>query len=254
MKALIVADLHYSLRQFDWLLRVADGYDLVIIAGDLLDTAGHCDLDVQIVVVMKYLARIRRQTKLVICSGNHDGDSRNEADEFIAAWLQQVREEGLHVDGESVDLSEGLVTICPWWDGPVTREALERLLSSEAVRAPGAWIWIHHEPPDRTAVSWTGRRYEGDAFLNQLIERFAPTMVISGHIHNSPFRAGGSWVDRVGETWVFNPGRQLGEIPAFISLDLAALRAEWVSLAGREAIDLTGADGFAPRGADAHPA
>jgi len=88
MKALIVADLHYSLRQFDWLLRVAPDYDLVIIAGDLLDIAGHCDLDVQIVVVTKYLARIARQTRLVTCSGNHDGDTRNEADEFIAEWLQ----------------------------------------------------------------------------------------------------------------------------------------------------------------------
>jgi Icc-related predicted phosphoesterase len=49
MKALMVADLHYSLRQFDWLLRVPADYDLVIIAGDLLDIAAHCELDVQIV-------------------------------------------------------------------------------------------------------------------------------------------------------------------------------------------------------------
>jgi len=45
----MVADLHYSLRQFDWLLRVPADYDLVIIAGDLLDIAAHCELDVQIV-------------------------------------------------------------------------------------------------------------------------------------------------------------------------------------------------------------
>ena len=58
MQALIVADLHYNLRQFDWLLRVAGDYDLVIVAGDLLDLAGHADLDTQIVVVTKYLARL----------------------------------------------------------------------------------------------------------------------------------------------------------------------------------------------------
>ena len=45
MKALVVADLHYSLRQYDWLMRVAGPYALVIVAGDLLDTAGHADLD-----------------------------------------------------------------------------------------------------------------------------------------------------------------------------------------------------------------
>jgi Icc-related predicted phosphoesterase len=238
MKALIVADLHYSLRQFDWLLRVAADYDFVIIAGDLLDIAAHCDLDVQIVVVMKYLARIRRQTRLIVCSGNHDGDVRDEADEFIAAWLQDVREEGLHVDGESVDLSEGLVTICPWWDGPVARDAMERFLSSEALRAPGSWIWIHHAPPDRAAVSWAGHGYDGDEVLSRLIERFAPSIVISGHVHSSPFREGGSWIDRVGRTWVLNPGRQLGDLPAYISLDLGLGRAEWVSLAGRDEVDL----------------
>ena len=256
MRALIVADLHYSLRQFDWLLKVAGDYDLVVIAGDLLDIAGHCELDVQIVVVMKYLARIRHRTRLVVCSGNHDGDSRNAADEFIAAWLQEVRAEGLHVDGESFDLgedlSEGLITVCPWWDGPVVRDELERLLSLEAARAPGAWIWIHHAPPDRAAVSWTGRRHEGDPFLSQLIERFAPAIVISGHLHNPPFREGGSWIDRVGGTWVLNPGRQLGDTPAFISLDLGTQRAEWVSLAAHEAIDLSGAQGSAPRPA-LHP-
>lgn len=247
MKALIVADLHYSLRQFDWLLRVAPDYDLVIIAGDLLDIAGHCDLDVQILVVTKYLARISRQTRLVTCSGNHDGDTRNEADEFIAEWLQDVREERVHVDGESVDVATGLLTICPWWDGPVTREGVEQLLLSAATRASDAWIWVYHGPPDQAAVSWTGRRYEGDSYLNELIERFGPSMVISGHIHNSPFRGGGSWIDRVGETWVLNPGRQLGEVPAFIGLDLAAGSAEWVSAAGRESIDLSDAEGFVPR-------
>ncbi len=251
MKALIVADLHYSLRQFDWLLRAAPDYDLVIIAGDLLDIAGHCDLDVQIVVVTKYLARIARQTRLVTCSGNHDGDTRNEADEFIAEWLQDVREDRVHVDGESVDVATGLLTICPWWDGPVTREGVEQLLSSAATHAPDGWIWVYHGPPDQAAVSWTGRQYQGDTFLNELIERFGPSMVISGHIHNSPFRSGGSWIDRVGETWVLNPGRQLGEIPAFIGLDLAAGSAEWVSAAGREFDRPLGCGGLcAPAGGD----
>lgn len=176
MRALVVADLHYNLRQYDWVLRRASDYDLVIIAGDLLDIAGHCDLDVQIVVVMKYLARIRQRARLIVCSGNHDGDAKNGADEFIAGWLQDVREEGLHVDGESVDLAAGLVTICPWWDGPVTRDALERLLSSAALRTPGGWIWIHHLPPDQATVSWNGRHHDGDEGLNRLIERYRPRM------------------------------------------------------------------------------
>ena len=37
MRCLVVADLHYSLPQYDWLVNVADSFDLVIIAGDHLE-------------------------------------------------------------------------------------------------------------------------------------------------------------------------------------------------------------------------
>jgi Icc-related predicted phosphoesterase len=40
MKILYVADLHYSLKQFDWLLANAGPFDVVAIGGDLLDAAG----------------------------------------------------------------------------------------------------------------------------------------------------------------------------------------------------------------------
>ena len=51
MKILYVADLHYSLRQFDWLLANAGFCDVAAIGGDLLDVGGALDPDVQIVVV-----------------------------------------------------------------------------------------------------------------------------------------------------------------------------------------------------------
>ena len=79
--------LHSSAKQFDWLSAHAAEFDPVIIGGDLLDLASVLDLDTQIVVVEKYLNRIRQQTRLLVCSGNHDGDSRNAADESVAYWL-----------------------------------------------------------------------------------------------------------------------------------------------------------------------
>ena len=39
MRCLFVADLHYSLPKFDWLLRAAPKYELVVLAGDALDLA-----------------------------------------------------------------------------------------------------------------------------------------------------------------------------------------------------------------------
>ena len=37
MRCLVVADLHYSLPQFDWLPAAAPEFDVVIFAGDALD-------------------------------------------------------------------------------------------------------------------------------------------------------------------------------------------------------------------------
>src|SRR6266702_3066949 len=84
MTILFVADLHYALKQFDWLVANAANFDPIIIGGDLLDLSSALDFDVQIMVVEKYLGRIRQKARLLVGSGNHDGDSRNAADELVA--------------------------------------------------------------------------------------------------------------------------------------------------------------------------
>jgi Icc-related predicted phosphoesterase len=124
------------------------------------------------------------------------------------------------------------VTLCPWWDGPVSRAELENMLNQAATRVIGTWIWIHHAPPDHSRVSWTGRGFAGDKHLVGWIRRFGPDLVLSGHIHNAPFYDEGSWIDRIGKTWVFNPGRQIGPRPTSIVFDLDAMTAEWFSLEG----------------------
>ena len=244
MKLLFVADVHYALKQFDWLVAQADRFDPVVIGGDLLDLSSSLDIDVQILVVEKYLRRIREKTRLLVSSGNHDGDSRSPADESIARWILEAKADGLFVDGDTLDLPGALVTICPWWDGPVSRAELASQLAAAAPTAAGKrWIWIHHAPPAGSPVCWTGRKFAGDEALRGWIDQFQPDIVLSGHIHNSPFYADGAWVDRIGKTWVFNPGRQIGPCPAFISLDLDTMVAEWISLEGESSRQLTLPDG-----------
>ena len=46
------------------------------------------------------------------------------------------------------------------------------------------------------------------------------------------------WADRIGDTWVFNPGRQIGPTPTCIEIDLDEHRASWTSLLGTEEISL----------------
>jgi Icc-related predicted phosphoesterase len=90
-------------------------------------------------------------------------------------------------------------------------------------------------------VSWTGSKHAGDAFLGDIIRELQPDLVFSGHIHNSPFRSGGAWASRIGRTWIFNSGHQLGVPPAYIELDLTRQTARWVSQAGDEEIRLDAA-------------
>ena len=144
MRLLFVADLHYSLKQFDWLLAHAREYDVAVIGGDLLDLSSPLDPDVQITIVEKYLSLLRRDVRMVVSSGNHDGDSRNAADESVAEWLRAARAERLHVDGDSFDLGDTRITVCPWWDGPESCAQLEALLEAEAGHVQSRWLWIHH--------------------------------------------------------------------------------------------------------------
>jgi Icc-related predicted phosphoesterase len=230
MRLIFLADLHFSLKQYDWLVACAGDFDAVVIGGDLLDLASALNIDVQITVVEKYLGLLRKNTRvLAVSSGNHDGDSRNAADESVAQWLQDSRADRLHVDGDGFDLNGCRVTVCAWWDGDVTRAEVQSQLEREAAQVRGRWIWIYHAPPEGAHTCRTAHKSIGDAFLHQWIEKFQPDMVLSGHIHNAPFVEGGSWIDRIGRTWVFNTGRQPGAEPTSIVIDLDTMTAEWKS-------------------------
>jgi hypothetical protein len=100
------------------------------------------------------------------------------------------------------------------------------------------WVWVHHAPPANSPTSWGGKRFFGDVELVQWIERHQPSMVISGHVHQSPFIPDGSWFDRLGSTWVFNTGLQPGRPPTYIVLDMADGKAFWLAAGDERVIDL----------------
>lgn len=240
MTYLFVSDLHYVLKQFDWVSAAAGEVDLVIIGGDLLDISSTVDASVQITVMLKYLKHLAQKTKLIVCSGNHDLDARNEYGEKFARWIHKAGGFGVHLDNDCIELDGSLFTICPWWDGPKTRDAVSRLLARDAEKSKNSWVWVYHSPPPDSPTSLAGKRHIGDAELGAWIAQYRPNMVLTGHIHQSPFVNDGSWVDRIGETWVFNPGRQIGPHPTRILFDSEAGTALWLSLAGAEIVDLNG--------------
>jgi Icc-related predicted phosphoesterase len=106
------------------------------------------------------------------------------------------------------------------------------------LKRKGRWFWIHHAPPDRSPTSWAGSRYAGDEPVREWIDTYRPDIVFSGHVHQSPFTKDGSWVDRIGDTWVFNAGHQFGAPPTHIVVDTDANEAIWISAAGVQSVRL----------------
>lgn len=237
MRVLLVSDLHYDLRKLDWVLAQSGGQDLVAIAGDLLDIASGVPLDAQIAVVLEYLTRMAARTTVVVCSGNHDLDSRDVAGEKTTRWLDEARAAGVHVDGDSVVLGDWLVTSCEWWEGPATLAVLEKHLEEGAAARTGQWLWVWHGPPEGP-LSWTGSKSYGDPELPRLISTYRPDVVLCGHIHQSPFVPDGSWHAREGGAWLFNAGHQRGPEPAHVRLDLDTREATWSSYAGSAGVQL----------------
>ncbi|HWI10244.1 MAG TPA: metallophosphoesterase [Burkholderiaceae bacterium] len=244
VRILLVSDLHYTLPQLDWVVRSAPSFDLVVLAGDQLDISSTVSLDAQSVVMLRYLALLQAAGRVVVSSGNHDLTGPDANGEQSALWLGKARAAGVPTDGDSLRVGDTLITICPWWDGPQGRLALEAQLAADARRRPARWLWVYHWPPLGTKTCWTGRRDYGDPDLVGWIAQHRPEVVLTGHVHESAFKPTGCWADRVGDTWIFNAGRQIGPVPTHIELDLDAGSASWRSMLGVE--DMRLSDTHAP--------
>jgi Icc-related predicted phosphoesterase len=209
VRYLVASDLHYALRQLDWISEQAPDFDAVILAGDLLDAAGAVELNAQIALFVNYLRRLAERTVLVVCSGNHDLTGRRFDGEKAAVWMEEIGDPVV-TDGSAVRIG---------------RDAL--------VRPEGPWIWAYHSPPADSPTSWSGRRHFGDDVLNELIDRFAPDLVLTGHVHEAPYQRDGSWHDMIGGTTVLNAGRQLGPVPAHLIVDTMDRTADWWTFEGQ---------------------
>jgi Icc-related predicted phosphoesterase len=236
VRILAVADLHYRLKHWDWLVQAAEGVDVVAIAGDLADVASPVPVEVQSVVLGEYLDRIAAQAVVLAASGNHDLDGPGEHGEQVAGWLRRPRGASIVTDGASVDVDGTRFTVCPWWDGPHSRQAVEAQLGAAAVDRPDRWVWVYHSPPAGTVLCRDGRREFPDHELAGWIAQHEPDLVLCGHIHQAPWVDGGSWQARLGRTHVFNPGRQPGPVPPHVVLDTDTSTAQWYGVYDSETV------------------
>lgn len=238
MRILAVSDLHYRLPHYDWLVRASADVDVVALSGDLADVVSPVPIDVQSVVLSRYLSTLAEQAVVLAASGNHDLDGPGDHGEQVAGWLRRVADDRVHTDGASLDRDGVRFTVCPWWDGPQTRAEVGRQLEEAAADRPALWIWLYHAPPAGTPLCRDGRREFPDHELAEWIEAHQPDLVLCGHIHQAPWANGGSWRAKLGRTWVFNPGKQVGPVPPHITVDTEARTAHWFGVFESETIDL----------------
>jgi predicted phosphodiesterase len=207
-KILHCADLHGNLDWYRWLRQVAPTFDLVCIAGDLLNQRSDDSLRRQSEQVSGLLGDF--PAPLALCSGNHDVVS-DDGTMPGTAWLHELRGPHRWVDGDRWPLL-GHNFRSLGWNDPVPEAQ------------PGE-IWITHAPPERCTAG-TSRRGEDygdfDFGVDCRLHR-GPRLALCGHVHEPQ-----AWHDWVGATLAINPGCTPGApFPNHFIVDLDRGTAEW---------------------------
>lgn len=215
MLVLLIADLHSKPRWFHWLESQAEKYQLIGIAGDLLDLFSPVDPKSQSIAATAFLRRLANKTTVAVCSGNHDSIDYL-ANSRVAAplWLSELkRVKDLITDGQRECLEDSLVvTTLPYIDAIDPLRAL--LLESYKIVCEKQipWLVLNHTPP---AIKTTDAEEAKAAIL---IREFQPSYWFSGHVHELPY--GGRWKAQLGKTLLLNAGQQLeAKIPNYIILE-----------------------------------
>jgi len=191
MRILHVADIHYRLDWFDWIGQQTGNYDVLVVAGDLLNMFPHesTPLHKQARVVVDWLRALDKPA--VVCTGNHDiwlTEPRISPDVFAeGGWLRLCKRAGLVVDGQDANFYGERFAAVKW---------------GEADWPDGASIVVCHAPPSETRVSINAEGVGwGDFEIAMRIHEKCPKYVLSGHVHDPM-----EWVTLEGASYCFNPG------------------------------------------------
>jgi Icc-related predicted phosphoesterase len=208
MRILHLADLHAEHEWFNWVASQAPLFDLLVIAGDLLDAFSRAPVHDQARAVSKWLLVLRTPT--VVCSGNHDYWTKSrlvsvdvDAD---AAWLRRLRGKGniVAVDGDITEFGSLRIAVNGWNEVPVIESPID--------------ILVTHAPPMGCACAGGAEgRDVGDPELWDALKYFPPRLILAGHIHE-PAHHWCRWPPYGPTTLVLVPGCDEG----------AAIPAHWI--------------------------
>jgi DNA repair exonuclease SbcCD nuclease subunit len=167
MKILITADLHFRQHWFGWLIEQGTSYDLICIAGDLLDMFFREPRIVQGRQVRRWIRELAKVTRVAICSGNHDDAGRQICVDRapVYEWLVALgKEPNIITDGVTEIVNDLTVTTVPYHCSKGQKSVwLDRgniLRRQRGTR----WLVLHHVPPRAYAGS-TGEEREAAELL-----------------------------------------------------------------------------------------
>ena len=227
MKLLLTADLHFRIHWFRWLIEQATGFDLVCIAGDLLDmfkSETGLEQAREVRTLIRELADI---VPVAVCSGNHDNAGRLVSHDraSLYEWFVDL---GTHpniiTDGSTRKLENLIVTTVPYHCSRQEKS-----------------IWLDSRFHD----SQTNRRCRGSFFITfrpklggvpaernleaaELLAAYRPDYFVSGHDHAFPYTSGQSWKQKLDEVSLLVPGQLLrAPIPNYITLDTESGEISW---------------------------
>lgn len=226
MKILITADLHYREHWFRWLIERGANYDLVCIAGDLLNMFNDEPRTEQATEVSRWVRELAKVTRVAICSGNHDNaGGQITADRApVYEWFHALRSEPrIITDGVTQVLDDLVVTTVPYHCSKEQKSIwLDRGTTIRKERG-NRWLVLHHVPPNIQPAA-SGEESEALA----LLLAYQPDFFVCGHARAYPYLTGNSWAQKIGGVNVLVPGQLLrAPFPNHIVVDTKSARASW---------------------------
>jgi Icc-related predicted phosphoesterase len=117
MKLLLTADFHFRVAWFRWLIEQASHYDLICVAGDLLDMFKSKTRLEQSLEVKKLISELADKVTVALCSGNHDNAGRQVSPDRapVYKWLVDLAaHRNIVTDGTTKKLEDLIVTTVPY--------------------------------------------------------------------------------------------------------------------------------------------
>jgi Icc-related predicted phosphoesterase len=205
MRILHTADFHHNLGWFDWLIAQQTKFDLLVLAGDLLDMRApgrEYPLSTQVKAVRKKLAALK--TPAAVCTGNHDIWMTNPIATDVWAeggWLKNCRRENLWIDGDTFKFMDEHIAVVKY--------------NTDRWPARATIVVVHNPPKNlKTAVSAGNKIDFGSHDVARDLVQNRPDFILCGHVHNPV-----AWMDSWENTTVLNPGFGTGAAPNHIIID-----------------------------------